>query len=218
MSYKLQVIDAVNGINFNVRYDRMDKEDKPKVIAKEPGGKEVSERTVYQGQVLGQGSTQRKWVDADGNEYPKGSLTFWYEGEQVQPISQTKVFNITSFEPVQNYTDKYAISSYYELFPCDNGMKKDIDRSLAINTNLYGMRQLWEYLWNNAAIARGEFNVSSKGFMASDGYIRPIQIEGKWGLEIGLFRMEKVFKHLQEKVPQAVQVPVNQPKKTLKRV
>jgi len=99
----------------------------------------------------------------------------------------------------------YIIEKYYEITPSNNGMKKDFDRDVAIRTNLSSMYKLWEYLTTNDVVARGEFCTSSRGFVASDGYIRAISIESKWGLEIGVFKEEKIFSHLNEGKPQAVQ-------------
>lgn len=55
------------------------------------------------------------------------------------------------------YTDDYVIAKYYEIFPSDNGMKKDIDRDIAKKVNLSQMRRLWDYLNDNKLVARGEF-------------------------------------------------------------
>lgn len=99
-------------------------------------------------------------------------------------------------------------------------MKKDFDRKMCIRTNTREMRKLWEYLKQNNVVARGEFNASSRGFMASDGYIRSVEFGNKWGLEIGIFKEQKVFQHLQENVPnkeeeELIAVPA---KKRLKRI
>lgn len=206
MAYKLQVNDNKNGFNCNVRYENMAKAEKPAVIAKTSAGKEVHERTVYQGQVLGPGSTQRQWVDDQGQAYSKSELTFWFGDEPVLEIAQTKVFDIQGYQPLKNYTDNYVIDRYYELYPSDNDMKKDFDKNRAINGNTCQMRKLWEYLKANGVVARGEFNISSKGFMSGDGYIRAIEFGNKWGLEIGVFNQEKIFEHLQEGIPQETPV------------
>jgi hypothetical protein len=220
MAYKLQIVDKQNSLNFNVRYENLAKGEKPDIEAKAPNGKVVKERLVYQNKVLQPGDTQRRWVDDVGQFYSKGELVFTYQGEQVQEIQQTKVFEIEGFQPIQNYTDRYVISAYYEVFPDDNGMKKDFEKDKAIKANLYQMRKLWEYLDANQVVARGEFNTSSKGFMAGDGYVRAIKINGtRWGLEIGVFKEEKIFQHIQEGIPEAVSTIQTQTGgKKLKRV
>jgi hypothetical protein len=219
MAYNLQIVDDTNGVTFNAKYQNMSNYKRPEIEAKAPNGKVVKERTTYQGQVLGPGSTQRQWVDDDGNVYAKAELVFFYDGEPVQENSQTKVFHVEQFQPLQNYTDKYIIDKYYELFPSNNGMKKDHDREVAERSNLSQMYKLWKYMMENDVCARGEFCTSSRGFVASDGYIRPISIEGKWGLEIGVFKEEKIFEHLNEGEPKAIQAAaVTGSRKRLKMV
>jgi len=219
-SYKLQILDAANNVNFNSRYERLDKETKPPIIAKAPNGNIVKEKTFMNGQPLPTGSTQRCWCDDAGTQYSKQELIFEYEGAPVSEIQQTKVFTVEGFQTVDCYTDRYCISAYYEIFPDDNGLKKDIDKQVAINANLRGMYQLWEHLRKTGMVARGVFCPSSRGFVESDGYIRAIKIEGKWGLEIGQFKMEKRFIHLQEGAPSATTaVPVNAtPKARIRRI
>lgn len=201
MAYKLQIVEAKLGLNFNVKYENLSKLERPEVEAKAPDGSIVKERTTYQGQVLVPGSTQRQWVDDKGNSYQKSQLKFYYNGSEVQENTQTKVFEITGYQAEKNYTDSYVISSYYEFFPHNNDMKKDFDKETARVTNLLGMKKLWEHLKTTKQVARGEFCPSSKGFIASDGYIRAVEFGNKWGLELGVFKEEKLFEHLQENNP-----------------
>ena len=201
MAYKLSVVENSKNINFNVKYENMAKLKRPEIEAKEPNGNVVKEKTIYQGTVLEKGSTNRRYVDDQGTEYQKSQLKFFYEGEEVQENSQTKVFTIVGYQAVKNYTDCYVISTFYELYPHTNDMKKDFDKETARITNLNGMRTLWEHLDSTNQVARGEFCTSSKGFIASDGYIRAVKFGNKWGLEIGVFKEEKIFQHLQENVP-----------------
>jgi len=217
MAYKLQ-ITGPDGVNFNVKYEKLDKAERPEVEAKAPNGKIVKERSVFNGTVLAPGMTQRKWVDDDGNTYQKQDLKFLYEGEEVEENSQTKVFNIEGFQPLENYTDSYVISKYYELFPSTNDMKKDFDREKARIVNLQGMKKLAEHLHQNKVVARGEFCSSSRGFVASDAYIRAVRFGNKWGLEIGVFKEEKVFEHLQEAVPEIPVAPAGGAKKKIRRI
>lgn len=216
MSYKLSIIDD-KGVSFNVKYENLAKAKKPPVEAKNSNGDIVREKSVYQGQVLGPGSTQRKWTDDQGNFYNKTDLTFWYEGEQVEENSQTKTFQIEGYQALENYTDSYVISTYYELFPHNNDMKKDFDKQRAVISNMTGMKKLWDYLYTNKLVARGEMCISSKGFIASDAYIRAVKFGNKWILELGIFKEEKIFDHLQEEIPLAP-VQSDQTKKRLKMV
>lgn len=213
MAYKLSVIDQNKTLSFNVKYENMARATKPEIEAKSPDGKAVKERTVYQGTVLQKGDTTKQWCDEDGKVFAKSELTFWLNGEQVAEKEMTKVFEIVGYQPETAYTDQYVISAYYEMMPHDNDMKKDFDRDRARVGNLSGMRKLWEHLKSNKVVARGEFNVSSRGFVASDGYIRAIEFGNKWGLEIGVFSQEKIFEHLQEGIPQMPQAQVTAIKK-----
>lgn len=219
MAYKLQVVDNKQGIQANVRYENLSRQDKPEVIAKSPQGKIVKEKSVVNGKVIQQGEMTRQWIDDEGNIYGKTELTFWYNDEQVKENEQSKVFEITGYQPLANYTDNYVISAYYEIFPDDNGMKKDFDRERARQSNLFQMRKLWEYLDKEKLVARGEFCTSSRGFVASDGYLRAVKFNGtKWGLEIGVFKEEKVFEHLEEGVPKEVKQVETVGRKKLKMV
>jgi len=218
MSFKLQISDNNLKINSNVRYENLSKMDRPEVTAKSPTGKAVKEKSVVNGKVIQVGEMTRQWVDDEGKIYGKSELTFWYKDEQVSENSQTKVFQVSGYQPLANYTDNYVISAYYELSPDDNGMKKDFDRERAVQANLFQMRKLWEYLNENQVVARGEFCTSSRGFVASDGYIRAVGFGNKWGLEIGVFKEEKIFQHLNEGIPAEAQAPVATKGRRLKMV
>lgn len=220
MAYKLQIVDDKNGVSFNGRYENLSRADKPEIVAKNSNGDVVKNVTVYSNKVLGPGSTTKEWRDDKGQEYAKSELKFFLGDEEVAEVEQTKVFNIEGFQPLENYTDTYIISTYYELFADDNGMKKDIDKQRAVQANTSQMYKLWEYLHDNKLVARGEFCPSTRGFIASDGYIRAIKINGKWGLEIGVFKEQKTFLYLNEGKPQDTQfVPSEETKKTrIKRI
>jgi hypothetical protein len=217
MAYKLQVVEDKLGINFQCKYENLSKYERPEVEAKAPDGTIVKERTTYQGAVLPAGSTNRQWCDDNGNVYQKSALKFYYNGQEVPENTQTKVFSIQGYQPIKNYTDNYVIASYYELFPHNNDMKKDFDKEVARITNLATMRKLWEHLKANQLVARGEFCPSSKGFVSSDGYLRAIEFNNKWGIELGVFREEKVFQHLNEEVP-LVPIQSTSPLRKLKMV
>lgn len=218
MAYKLQITDNSLGVSVNVRYENLSKIERPEVIAKTSTGKIAKERSVINGKIVQPGEMTRQWVDEDGNIYGKTELNFWYNEEQVSENIQTKVFQITGYQPLANYTDNYVIATYYEIFPDDNGMKKDFDRERAKSSNLFQMRKLWEYLDQKKVVARGEFCTSSRGFIASDGYIRAVSFGNKWALEIGVFKEEKVFEHLNEGIPQEAKAPIEGTRKRLKMV
>ena len=213
MAFKLSIVDSRTGTNFQVKYENLARAKKPSVVAHAPNGGVVKERTVYQGQVLVPGSTNRQWMDEEGKQNAKRELTFSYEGEEVKEVSQTKVLSIESYNPIKNYTDSYIISKYYELYPSTNDMKKDVDRERARITNLSGMRKLWQFLRDTNQVGRGEMCVSSRGFTFSDAFIRPIEFGNHWSLELGIFAEAKVFEHLQE-----MEIPVLTPDTTKKRL
>ena len=207
MAYRLQITDNSNGHNFNVRYENLSKHKRPAIVAKNAAGDIITYTTMYQGNPLVKGSTNKKWIDDKNNEVARQDLTYWVGDQQVSEMEQTKVFEIEGYQPLINYTDMYVIGTFYEIFPDDNGMKKQIDRDRAEGANRTGMWKLWEYLHKNNIVARGEFCPASRGFVASDGYIRAIKVNGsKWGLEIGVFKEEKVFQHLQDDNPKEVVV------------
>lgn len=233
MAYNLQINIEQHNINFNCKYEKLDgKVEKPTVIAKAPNGNVVRERNFYKDEMIltqaeakeqNKPCMEKRWVDDAGNLYSKQELVFEYNGEPVSEVSQTKVMQIICFEELNRYTDRYVIDKYYEIFPSDDGMKKDIDRTVSLNRNLMQMRKLWEYLRTNEVVARGELCTSSRGFVASDGYIRAVSFyNGKielWGLEIGIFREEKVFSHLNDSVPTSMPTMATiQPTKRLKMV
>jgi hypothetical protein len=218
MAYKLQIVDNNLKINANVRWENLSRIEKPEVVAKNPQGKVVKEKSVVNGKILNPGDMTRSWVDEDGKIYGKQELTFWYNDEQVSENTQSKVFEITGYQDVSKYTDNYVISTYYEIFPDDNGMKKDFDRERAKSSNLFQMHKLWEHLDKNNLVARAEFCTSSRGFVASDGYLRAVKFGNKWGLEIGVFKEEKIFEHLNEGIPQEVKQTETAGRKKLKMV
>ena len=209
MAYKLQIVEPKQNLNVNVRYENLARAKKPEIVAKNQKGDIIKYQTVYNGKPLLPGSTNKKWLDDKGIEWSKQDLTFWMGDQQVEELEQTKVFEILGYQPVSNYTDNYVISAYYEIYPDDNGMKKDIDRNRAVQANASGMYKLWEHLHTTNQVARGEFCPASKGFVASDGYIRAIKNgEKNWALEIGVFKEEKVFQHMQEGIPTGAEIPV----------
>ena len=107
MAYKLSVYEPKLGINIQVKYENLSRQERPEVEAKAPDGSAVKERTTFQGQVLGPGATQRQWVDDKGNAYQKSQLKFYYQGQEVQENTQTKIFEVSGYQDLKNYTDNY---------------------------------------------------------------------------------------------------------------
>lgn len=198
MAFKLTIVEKDLGIIANVKYENMSRMERTPITAKADNGKIVSEKTVYRGTVLNKGDTNKMWCDDEGNFYEKSQIRFYDGEDEVSEVQKTETFEITGYEPVQNYTDRYVIDKFYELFPSNNDAKKDYDRDIAIRANRTQMKKLWDKLMNEGVVGRASFNVSSRGFYESDGYVRAVSIEGKWGLEVGVFKEQKVFEHLNE--------------------
>ena len=217
---KLTITDptgTIPGLSINVRYEKMDREDAPEVEHR-VGDQVVKNRAIYGDIILLEGMTRKGWVDSNGKEYQKEEIKHYYGEQEVTEKAQTSTFAIIGYQPLSAYTDSYVLAKYYEVFPDEDGKKKDFDRDIARRKNLLGMRTLWEYLHDKQVVGRAEFNVSSAGFLSTDGYCRAIQFGNKWGIDIGIFAEEKVFQHLNEGVPvpretQSVKGPVR-----LKRV
>jgi len=201
--YKLHIIEGTLNLNMNVRFENLSKiksSTKPKVETKAPNGNIVKQTTIFQGTPLPAGSTQRKWMDTDGKEWAKGDLSYWLEGDEIEELTQTKVLELEGFQQMDSYMNNYIVGPYYELYPCDNSLKKKADRDITIAQNRNQMFKLWEYLDKENVVARGEFNASTRpGFISSDGFIRAVRVNGtKWTLEIAQFKEEKIFNHIQE--------------------
>jgi hypothetical protein len=194
---------TIKGLNVNVRYEKMDREDAPK-IEHRVGDVVVNFRSVHDGVVLLEGMTQKVWCDEKGQQYDKDQIKHYFEGQEVTTKAQTTIFEIIGFQPLSSYTDSYIIEKYYELFPDEDGHTKDFDKECARRKNLVGMRALWEYLHEKQLVARGSFNASSSGFLESDCYIRAISFGNKWILELAKFSQEKIFSHLQEGLPEPI--------------
>jgi hypothetical protein len=198
MAYNLQIVSKDLEINCNVKYEKMDTTKKQEVKAFAPDGTEVKQRNCYEGKPV---TCQRVWMDDNGKQYSKQELTFKMDDEVVSNVSQTKVFDALKCISAEDYNNKYVVDKYYELYPSDNGMKKDIDREYAVKGNQYQMYKLWKHLIDSNQIMIAPFASSSLGFYEDIGYIRAVDIEGKWGLELGVIRENKAFSHLQEGTP-----------------
>lgn len=208
MAKNLQIVDENNNINASCKYEplNMSEKDKPKVSFKTRiGGTPVYLKTV--GSDRGPIQTFKAYLDDNGNEYQKTDLVAYDPdtNEELEVFDMTTIFSIVKYEPESNYTDRYVVDKYYELFPSDNSKKKDHERDIAINTNRIGMKKLYDHLVKEGVVAKAEFVATSGHYRAGAGYIRPITVDGgKWTLELGTFKEEKVFSHLNEPVIQAV--------------
>ena len=189
MAKKLLINDKKNGFTFNVKVEGLavSASKKPKVIFKNDEGDEVKMTSVdLHGKPLGK--TQRHWLDENGNRYDKKVLHAYDEetGDEIAPLDATNIFEIAKYEPIQNYTNSYIIEKYYEVYATED---KD----------LLEMKKFWEYLMKHQAVAKAEFIATSGVFNPSAAYIRPIEMDGKWTLELGVFKEKKEFSHLIDK-------------------
>lgn len=193
------------------------KKDSIKVTSKS-NGKNVKQVTkvAATGEYLKPGATIKVWIDEEGNEVPKETIKYYVGDEEVDKVTQTKVFIGEQLDSERAYTDEFIIHKHYELYPSDGGYEKDIDREIAVSSNAKVMYELWKDLYENKKVLRGEFNPSTGGFVTNYGYIRAVKFENKWGLEIGVFKERKVFKHLQEGIPTEVKAPA--PKKKISMI
>ena len=219
MARNLQLLDEQLGLTANVKYEPLNKGDKfkQKVAFKAPGDVPVKLTTVSEQRKPVQ--TFKAYLDDSGNEYAKAQLTAFDPDTKAELVEfeSTTIFNIVKYEPLADYTDRYIVDKYYELFASDDGKKKDIDRTLAANINRTGMKKLYDYLITNKMVGKAEFITTSGNYRAGAGYIRAITFDGgKWSLEIGAFKEEKVFKHLNEpKIDIAIAKPKKQAKNAL---
>lgn len=213
MSYSLRIVDNKEGINFDAKRENMaGKKEFAEPVGYAPNGKQVTRKQLdlNTGQPIQYGF---KFVDEDGNAFEKAEIT-WKLGDQVvAPIEMTNVFEIKTYRPLGEYTDRFVIDKYYELSAStgasSKGKKKtsDSERESQRLSNLVGMRKLWDKLISESVVAGGNFNSSSGNFKPGMAFIRAIKVNGnKWGLELGQFKEEKIFEFLQEGVPHAVVV------------
>lgn len=207
MSRNLQILDQNLGISCNVKYDPLHSGEKDKAkITYKCGEKEVKLCVVDQNRRPT--VTFKAYLDQDGKEYAKQQLVAFNEaGEALDPYEATTVFNIVKYEPSSYYTDRYIVEKYYEIAPSDDGKKKDIDRKIAADLNTVGMKKLYDYLTKTNTVAKAEFISTSGVYAPGAGYIRAITVDnGKWTLELGVFKQEKIFKHLQEPIINVTQI------------
>jgi hypothetical protein len=211
----LQILDDNLGISANVKYEPLNASDKnrPKVAWKAPNGKTVSLKTVDAARQPIQ--TFKAYLDEDLSEFAKAQLTAFdpATGNDLCEFESTTVFDIVKYEPEVNYTDRYIVEKYYELFASDDGKKKDVDREIARNVNRQSMKKIYDHLVANNVVGKAEFVASSGHYRAGAGYIRAITFDGgKWSLELGAFKEEKVFKHLNEPKIEKVQIATKKAK------
>jgi hypothetical protein len=151
------------------------------------------------------GTISNMYMHPDKGTFKDADLDKFYvsiEGDEIPftPKEKTDIFEITSYEPIENYINKYQLTKYYQVMPSDGAKsksktsKKDVHKALALNLNIAGMFELWRHLNNKKVIGRGQLNVSSTGRLPSYGYIRAVTLpEAQWTLEVALFKQQKEY-------------------------
>lgn len=196
---KLDVIhgDArkVNGKEIEMKDDGS-----PKIIYKEPTGKDI---IVYQEfdavtQQPIQGRTSA-YVDPSGKAYQKSEALPFYkvaDSDELIPATKndkTEVFEVRTWDTVENYLDKYQMDRYYQVRPSSGVSKKDFAKALAIQANTVELKKLWSYMYDKKVVGKGVLNITSSGFLPSVGYLRAIKLGDKWTLEMAIFKETKPF-------------------------
>ena len=215
MAYGLKVMDTKEGITFDCKRENMaGKKEFVEPIGYAPNGK-VVERKQLDINTSKPVQYTFKYLDEDGNQYEKSEITWKIGDKVVSPIEMTSVFEVKTYRPVIEFTDRFVIEKYYELSadsgPSKKGKKQipEAERDRIRLSNLMGMRKLWEKLIKEGSVAGGNFNGSSGNFKPGMAFIRAIKVNGnKWGLELGVFKEEKIFEFLQEGTPHAALVTV----------
>ena len=175
----------------------------PEIVRKSPAGKVVEfARRAPNGDILTE--TMNCYVDDEGNAFSPAEVLNYYKTEDGELIEATKndktdVFEITKFEPLENYLDKYQMDSYHQVKPGQGESKKDFAKRQSIQANTVEMKKLWEKLHSENLVGRGILNLTSNGWLPSVGYIRAIKVNGsKWTLEMAVFKQPKMFTWIEE--------------------
>lgn len=189
----------------------------PKLIRRTQDGK-ICEfaRVNEEGNIVGQ--VANAYCTEDKEIHQEAELNVFYlasDGEEIPATKndKTDVFELTSFEPIQNYLDKYQMEKYYQIIPSSGSSKKDVAKKIAISANTSGMKKLWDYLMKKEVVGRGILNITSAGWLPNVAYIRPVLVDkNKWTLEIAIFKQPKKFTWIEETKfkPVKVEVPKNQ--------
>ena len=108
---------------------------------------------------------------------------------------KTEVFEISKFEPLKNYTDKYIHDNFYQPKPAQGKSKSDAQRNMTIKANAGQMKKLYEYMKTEGVVGRGVLNPTSSGYLPTIAYIRAVDINtnGDWTLEVATFKQQKRF-------------------------
>lgn len=181
----------------------MKRDGTPKIVRRTPEGKTAEfARQAPDGTILTEVSNI--YIDENKNPYEDAQLTKYYvteDGEEIEATKneKTEVFEITKYEPLENYLDKYQMDSYHQVKPGVGESKKDYAKKVAIGANTVEMKKLWDKLNSENIVGRGTLNLTSNGWLPSVAYVRAVKVNGtKWTLEIAIFKQPKQFTWLEE--------------------
>lgn len=173
----------------------------PKIYYRDSKGNPLSFCRVLEGKPIP--STSNGYVNEATGELTQDKLPYYktIDEEFIPAIKnqKTDVFEVTKWEDVSCYTNKYIIEKYYQVKPASGKSKQDYQRIACINANTQGMKQVYDYMMANSVVGKGILNITSSGFLPSIGYLRAIKINGtKWSMEIGVFKQQKSFTFVEE--------------------
>lgn len=199
---KLSNLSGKTNRKVNGKEIEMKQDGSPQIVLKTAQGKECKFVRLSKGAVVEE--VTNGYQDEDGNTYNKADLVPHYvtvDGEHI-PASvneKTEVFEIKTWEPVQNYLDKYQMDTYYQVKPSQGKSKSDFTRKQTYQANTIALKKLWDHMVKNQVVGKSVLNITSSGYLPSVAYLRAVEIDGKWTFEIAIFKQPKVFEWVEEK-------------------
>lgn len=145
--------------------------------------------SVIKGKSVGYGG-------ADGIILPKEQVVTLYEledGTFVEAVKneKTDVFEITKWEPLENYMDKYQMDSYHQVRPDCGDSVKDHSKKLNVEVNTVELFKLWKKMNADNIVGRGEWP-SASGYLKKYAYLRAVKVgTDAWSFEIAVFKETK---------------------------
>lgn len=192
------------------------KEGSPVITYMTSTGDPVEFVRVKDGQVVENLSNAYREPKSD-TLYQVSELIAHYETKDGELIpaeknEKTDVYEITSWEPIENYMNRYQMRDYYGIQPSQGESKKDYDRKIARNMNTMNLKKLWDMMMERNIIGKGRLNITSSGYLPSVAYLRAVEINGNWTFEISVFKEKKQFKWCEEKDFKPVEVKMGKGK------
>lgn len=195
-------LDVIHGEARQVNGKQIEMKDdgSPKMTYKDPTGTDVvfyqefdvATRLPIQGR-------NSMYVDQSGKAYNKAEVLPFYkvaESDELIPATKnekTEVFEVRTWDSLENYLNKYQMDKYYQVSPSSGVSKKDYAKELAIQSNTAELKKLWDYMHAKGVVGKGVLNITSAGFLPSVGYLRAIQLGDRWTFEMAIFKETKPF-------------------------